>query len=105
MDITGDATPYFVLWGLASLIGMLILTYVIAQYVRYIRMEADKEEVYITTEIVALDEFLKRTKPLIWNHAKLMEAQSKRSFRKKLEETLVNDFFKEREEKKKKMEE
>lgn len=100
--ISGDATPYFLLWGLASLLGMGILVYICLQYSRFVKMEADKEEVYNKTEITALDEFLKRTKPLIWNHAKLMEAQGKRTFRKKLEASLVKDFFDEREDQKKK---
>lgn len=100
--ITGDITPFFILYGLAMLLGMGVIVYLVGQYGRFIKMAVDKEAVYNSTEITALDEFLKRTKPLIWEHAKLLEAQSKRSFRRKLEESLVNDFFKEREEQKKK---
>lgn len=98
--MTTDATPYFFFVGFAVLIGTLIVAYLLYQYIRILRMLADKEEAYTDTEIVALDELLKRTKPLIWQHKKLIEIQNKKSFRKRLEEELVKDFFEDREKQK-----
>lgn len=99
--ITGDATPLFLLYGIGSVLGIGIVVWFVYQYGRYVKMYADKEEAYVKTEMISLDEYLKRMKPLIWEHAKLMDVQRNRTFRARLEKELVSDFFKEREETKK----
>lgn len=82
--------------------GMVLLLIVAWYFYRVMRPIIDKEEMYENTERVALDEFLKRTKPGIWEHAKLLEAQTNKRFRKRLEEELVSDFFKKRDEEREK---
>lgn len=100
--INGDATPLFLFYGVAILVGTGVIAYLVHQYTRFVKQLADKEQSYNDTEILALDEYIKRTKPEMWDHKKMLELLSKRNFRKKLEEALVDDFFKDRQEQKNK---
>lgn len=94
-DITYNAiSPFF---GIGQLAIMGVAAWGLYHLLRPLKDTANKEEQYNNVEINALGELVERTQPKITEWTKLQKALAQKSFRKRLEEELVKDFFDNRE--------
>lgn len=87
----GEVYQFFT--GIGALAVFLVLAYLFYQISRFWKQIADKEAVYIDAEVVAVINAAKKAGIDVDSYFNEQQAQRNPTFKKKLQEQAIKDYF------------